>query len=483
MAIFWTDFRDETDGAPDKTSFNNWERMVQSGDTRVAVFNDDTSSNERCLQIKQDSSAQVFVRCKALPAENSGTVELYTKFRSWVVTGQNPGSFGIFCMRYTAQSSGVSLALIPAYNRLSLFLNDDTRNEGIAYYWFNWANGEQLHCRCRNEGNRYLAKIWRVGEAEPPGWQIDALRKGEPGWGYYGVGNYSRAQTRFYLFGMGTDGSEAPKTDPSRQVITSFDGNFAVCRGSSSSIGGNFAVGRTSQLALPGRFAVKRTEYASLLGSFAVSTERRSGVVGRFAVSRKRYGNLPGRFSVAKLQSAKISGRFAVAKSQHVGLSGNFAVKRAVLPGEHHAGLVGRFAVSRKRYGKIQGEFAIGRRNTSNARGVFTVAVAGKSSMSGAFTISRGAVANIAGNFTVGKGGKSDLVGQFVVGAVESSSVGGRFAISRRSRSSMVGKFRVVLPNNGLYPSRWTKLPQNSPSRWTKLPQNSPSRWTKLPPQ
>ena len=456
MAIFWTDFKDETDGAPDKTSFNNWERVVQSGGTRVAVFNDDISSNERCLQIEQNQSAQVFVRCKALPAENSGTVELYTKFRSWVVTGQNPGSFGIFCMRYTAQSSGVSLALIPAYNRLSLFLNDDARNEGIAYYWFNWASGEQLHCRCRNEGNRYLAKIWRVGEAEPPGWQIDALRKGEPGWGYYGVGNYSRAWTRFYLFGMGTDGSEAPKTDPSRQVITSFDGNFAVCRGSSSSIGGNFSVGRTSRLALPGRFAVTRTEYAAL--------------PGRFAVSRKRSGSVPGRFSVAKLQSAKISGLFAAAKSQHVGLSGNFAVKRAALPGEHHAGLVGRFAVSRKRSGEIQGEFAIGRRNTSNAKGVFTVAVAGKSSMSGAFTISRGAVANIAGNFTVGKGGKSDLVGQFVVGAVESSSVGGHFAISRRSRSSMVGRFRVVLPNNGLYPSRWTKLPQNSPSRWTKLP-------------
>ena len=470
MAIFWTDFKDETDGAPDKTSFNNWERVVQSGGTRVAVFNDDTSSNERCLQIEQNPSAQVFIRCKALPAENSDTVELYTKFRSFVVTGQNPGSFGVFCMRYTAQYLGVSLALIPAYNRLSLFLNDDARNEGIAYYWFNWANGEQLHCRCRNEGNRYLAKIWRVGEAEPPGWQIDALRKGEPGWGYYGVGNYSRAWTRFYSFGMGTDGSEAPKTDPSRQVITSFDGNFAVCRGSSSNIGGNFAVcrgsssniggnfavGRTSRLALPGRFAVKRTEYVSLLG--------------RFAVSRKGYGGVPGRFSVAKLQSAKISGRFTTARSQHVGLSGNFAVKRAALPGEHHAGLVGRFAVSRKRYGKIQGEFAIGRRNTSNAKGVFTVAVAGKSSMSGAFTISRGAVANIAGNFTVGKGGKSDLVGQFVVGAVESSSVGGRFAISRRSRSSMVGRFRVVLPNNGLYPSRWTKLPQNSPSRWTKLP-------------
>ena len=456
MAIFWTDFRDETDGAPDKTSFNNWERVVQSGGIRVAVFNDDVSSNERCLQIEQNLSAQAFVRCKALPAESSGTVELYTKFRSWVVTGQNPGSFGVFCMRYTAQSLGVSLALIPAYNRLSLFLNDDARNEGIAYYWFNWANGEQLHCRCRNEGNRYLAKIWRVGEAEPPGWQIDALRKGEPGWGYYGVGNYSRARTGFYLFGMGTDGSEAPKTDPSRQVITSFDGNFAVCRGSSSGIGGNFAVGRTSRLALPGRFAVTRTEYASLLGSFAVSTEKYSGVVGRFAVTRTEY--------------ASLLGRFAVAKSQHVGLSGNFAVKRAVLPGEHRAGLAGCFAVSRKRYGKIQGEFAIGRRNTSNAKGVFTVAVADKSSMSGVFTISRGAVANIAGNFTVGKGGKSDLVGQFVVGAVESSWVGGRFAISRRSRSSMVGRFRVALPNNGLYPSRWTKLPQNSPSRWTKLP-------------
>ena len=483
MAIFWTDFKDETDGAPDKTSFNNWERVVQSGGTRVAVFNDDTSSNERCLQIGQNPSAQVFIRCKALPAENSGTVELYTKFRSWVATSQNPGSFGIFCMRYTAQNPGVSLALIPSYNRLSLFLLDDARNEGIAYYWFNWANGEQLHCRCRNEGNRYLAKIWRVGEAEPSGWQIDALRKGEPGWGYYGVGNYSRAWTGFYLFGMGTDGSEAPKTDPSRQVITSFDGNFAVCRDNRSGVDGNFAVGRTGRFALPGRFAVARTEHASLPGTFAVSAKKSSSVAGRFAVSRKRYSKIAGRFSVAKLQSAKASGRFTVATSQRAGLSGNFAVKRAVLPGEHHAGLAGRFAVSRKKYGKIQGEFAIGHRSTLGVKGAFTVATPGKSSMAGVFAISRQAAANVTGNFTIGKSEKSSLVGRFVLGAVGRSSLSGRFAVSRRAQSSMVGKFRVVLPNNGLYPSRWTKLPQNNPSRWTKLPQNNPSRWTKLPPQ
>ena len=137
MAQFWTDFSNENTSNTFISSPNWATRVIPANTTARFV----QQSGRKVLQINQQSTTgQVYIECTGINTAGNTNVESLCKFSVNAVP-QNPGSFGILLHRYTANPlGGFSLAFIPAYSQLSLFLNDDFTNEGANYALYNWKN-------------------------------------------------------------------------------------------------------------------------------------------------------------------------------------------------------------------------------------------------------------------------------------------------------------------------------------------------------
>lgn len=292
MNEYFTDFSKET---PGNIPMDNPNWIVDQNPGNHIAFAPDQGG---CIWVRADNKGQVFIRCRHY--EPSSVVESLTRVIVWT-SNQNVGSYGILGHRYSRSApQGLSLAYIPSYGRLSLFLNDDTRNEGIAYYHYNWERIVPYWVRFRSDNNRQYAKIWRDGEPEPANWQIDAIRKFGDNSGDIGLVNYTgrpgEVGITYTQYSFATDGFSAPRS----QDTTSIKGSSRIEALGVSTIRGKANMSKNMSTRLSGKADVLKAVTTSIAGKSRVIT----GV--------NKDTRLKGKARLSKFLTKQISGKSVV---------------------------------------------------------------------------------------------------------------------------------------------------------------------------
>lgn len=293
MNEYFTDFSNEPSGNISRDN-PNW--IVDQDPGNHIAF---TPDQHGCIWIKADNKGQVFIRCRQYEP-GASVVESLTRVIVWT-SNQNVGSYGILGHRYSRSApQGLTLAYIPSYGRLSLFLNDDTRNEGIAYYHYNWSLSTPYWVRFRSDNNRQYAKIWRDGEAEPASWQIDAIRKQDYNGGEIGLVNYTgrpgEVGVTYTQYSFATGGASAPRA----QNAIAIQGSARIECLDVTAIRGNATINKNMSTQLSGRADILKSVTASIVGKSKIITGVNKDV------------QLKGKARINKYQTKQISGRSVV---------------------------------------------------------------------------------------------------------------------------------------------------------------------------
>ena len=293
MNEYFTDFSNEPPGNIPRDN-PNW--IVDQNPGNYIAF---TPDQHGCIWIKADNKGQVFIRCRQYEP-GASVVESLTRVIVWTST-QSVGSYGILGHRYERSAPyGLTLGYIPSYGRLSLFLNDDTRNEGIAYYHYNWSLSTPYWVRFRSDNNRQYAKIWRDGEAEPANWQIDAIRKQDYNGGEIGLVNYTGrpggVSVTYTQYSFATGGASAPRA----QNAIAIQGSARIERLDITVIGGNATINKNVATQIKGRADILKSVTTSIIGKSKVITGVNKDI------------QLKGKARLNKYQTKQISGKSVV---------------------------------------------------------------------------------------------------------------------------------------------------------------------------
>jgi len=293
MNEYFTDFSNEPLGNIPRDN-PNW--IVDQNPGNYIAFAPDCHG---CIWIKADNKGQVFIRCRQYEP-GASVVESLTRVIVWT-DNHSVGSYGILGHRYERSAPyGLTLGYIPSYGRLSLFLNDDTRNEGIAYYHYNWLLNTPYWVRFRSDNNRQYAKIWRDGEAEPANWQIDAIRKQDYNGGEIGLVNYTGRPggvgVTYTQYSFATGGASAPR---SQNAIT-IQGSARIECLDLTVIRGNATINKNVATQIKGRADILKSVTTSIIGKSKVITGVNKDI------------QLKGKARLNKYQTKQISGKSVV---------------------------------------------------------------------------------------------------------------------------------------------------------------------------
>lgn len=293
MDEYFTDFSNEPPGNIPRDN-PNW--IVDQNPGNYIAF---TADQHGCIWIKADNKGQVFIRCRQYKP-GASVVESLTRVIVWT-NNQNVGSYGILGHRYSRSDPyGLTLAYIPSHGRLSLFLYDDTRNEGIAYYHYNWSLSTPYWVRFRSDNNRQYAKIWRDGEAEPGNWQIDAIREQDYNGGEIGLVNYTGRPGGVgviytqYSFAVG--GASAPRS----QNAIAIQGSARIEHLDITVIRGNATINKNVATQIKGKADILKSVTTSIIGKSKIVTGVNKDI------------QLRGRARLNKYQTKQISGKSIV---------------------------------------------------------------------------------------------------------------------------------------------------------------------------
>ena len=293
MNEYFTDFSEERVGNIPQDN-PNW--IVDQNPGNYIGF---VPNNNGSIWIKADNKGQVFIRCRQYEP-GASIVESLTRVMVWT-SNLNIGSYGILGHRYNRSAPhGLTLGYIPSYNRLSLFLNDDTKNEGVAYYHYDWIRNVPYWVRFRSDNNRQYAKIWRDGETEPAGWQINAVRKIGDNSGEIGLVNYTgrpgEVGVTFTQYSFATGGASAPRA----QHSTELKGSARIERVDVDVISGRAVINKNMSTQLSGRADILKAITTSIVGRSRIATGVNKDI------------SLRGRARLNKFQTKQISGKSVV---------------------------------------------------------------------------------------------------------------------------------------------------------------------------
>lgn len=293
MNEYFTDFSNEPPGNIPRDN-PNW--IVDQNPGNYIAF---TPDQHGCIWIKADNKGQVFIRCRQYEP-GASVVESLTRVIVWT-NNHSVGSYGILGHRYERSAPyGLTLGYIPSYGRLSLFLNDDTRNEGIAYYHYNWLLNTPYWVRFRSDNNRQYAKIWRDGEAEPANWQIDAIRKQDYNGGEIGLVNYTGrpggVSVTYTQYSFATGGASAPRS----QNAIAIQGSARIERLDFTAIRGNATISKNVAAQIKGKADILKPVTASIVGKSKIITGVNKDI------------QLKGKARINKYQTKQISGKSVV---------------------------------------------------------------------------------------------------------------------------------------------------------------------------
>ena len=293
MNEYFTDFSNEPLGNIPRDN-PNW--IVDQNPGNYIAFAPD---HHGCIWIKADNKGQVFIRCRQYEP-GASVVESLTRVIVWT-NNHSIGSYGILGHRYERSAPyGLTLGYIPSYGRLSLFLNDDTRNEGIAYYHYNWLLNTPYWVRFRSDNNRQYAKIWRDGEAEPANWQIDAIRKQDYNGGEIGLVNYTGRPggvgVTYTQYSFATGGASAPRA----QNAIAIQGSARIERVDADVIRGKAVINKNVATQIKGRADILKSVTTSIIGKSKVITGVNKDI------------QLKGKARLNKYQTKQISGKSVV---------------------------------------------------------------------------------------------------------------------------------------------------------------------------
>lgn len=293
MNEYFTDFSNEP---PGNIPMDNPNWIVDQNPGNYIAF---TPDQHGCIWIKADNKGQVFIRCRQYEP-GASVVESLTRVIVWT-NNHSVGSYGILGHRYERSAPyGLTLGYIPSYGRLSLFLNDDTRNEGIAYYHYNWLLNTPYWVRFRSDNNRQYAKIWRDGEAEPANWQIDAIRKQDYNGGEIGLVNYTGRPggvgVTYTQYSFATGGASAPRS----QNAIAIQGSARIERLDVTAIRGNATISKNVATQIKGRADILKSVTASIVGKSKIITGVNKDI------------QLKGKARINKYQTKQISGKSVV---------------------------------------------------------------------------------------------------------------------------------------------------------------------------
>ena len=293
MNEYFTDFFNEPPGNIPRDN-PNW--IVDQNPGNYIAF---TPDQHGCIFIKADNKGQVFIRCRQYEP-GASVVESLTRVIVWTSI-LSVGSYGILGHRYERSAPyGLTLGYIPSYGRLSLFLNDDTRNEGIAYYHYNWSLNTPYWVRFRSDNNRQYAKIWRDGEAEPANWQIDAIRKQDYNGGEIGLVNYTGrpggVSVVYTQYSFATGGASAPRS----QNAIAIQGSARIERVNADTICGKAAINKNMSTQLSGRADILKSVTTLIVGKSKIVTGVNKDI------------QLRGKARLNKYQTKQISGKSVV---------------------------------------------------------------------------------------------------------------------------------------------------------------------------
>ena len=249
----------------------------------------------------------------------------------------------------------MTLGYIPSYGRLSLFLYDDTRNEGIAYYHYNWLLNTPYWVRFRSDNNRQYAKIWRDGEAEPANWQIDAIRKQDYNGGEIGLVNYTGrpggVDVTYTQYSFATGGASAPRA----QNTVAIQGSSRIERVDIDTISGNATINKNVATQIKGKADILKSVTASIVGKSKITTGVNKDV------------QLKGKARINKYQTKQISGKSIVS----VYVNQTFIKGRSKIHIQPSLILLGSAVIANEATTTIKG--------ASRIYGVFTASLNGKS--------------------------------------------------------------------------------------------------------
>lgn len=293
MNEYFTDFSNEPPGNISRDN-PNW--IVDQNPGNYIAF---ATDQHGCIWIKADNKGQVFIRCRQYEP-GASVVESLTRVIVWT-SNQNVGSYGILGHRYERSAPyGLTLGYIPSYGRLSLFLNDDTRNEGISYYHYNWLLGTPYWVRFRSDNSRQYAKIWRDGESEPANWQIDAIRKQDYNGGEIGLVNYTGRPggvgVTYTQYSFATGGASAPRS----QNAIAIQGSARIERLDVTAIRGNATISKNVAAQIKGKADILKPVTASIVGKSKIITDVNKDI------------QLKGKARINKYQTKQISGKSVV---------------------------------------------------------------------------------------------------------------------------------------------------------------------------
>ena len=348
MNEYFTDFSEEPLG---NISRNNPNWIVDQNPGNYIAFAPDQRG---CIWIKADNKGQVFIRCRQYEP-GASIVESLTRVIVWT-SAQNVGSYGILGHRYSRSApQGLSLAYIPSYNNLSLFLYDDTRNEGIAYYNYNWLLNTPYWVRFRSDNNYQYAKIWRDGESEPANWQINAVRKFGDNSGEIGLVNYTGIPggvgVTYTQYSFATGGASAPRS----QNAIAIQGSVRIERVNGNVIRGNATINKNVATQIKGKADILKPVTASIVGKSKVITGVNKDI------------QLKGKARLNKYQTKQISGKSIVS----VYVNQTFIKGKSRIHIQPSLILLGSAVVANEATATING--------SSRIYGVFTASLKGKS--------------------------------------------------------------------------------------------------------
>ena len=348
MNEYFTDFSNEPPGNIPRDN-PNW--IVDQNPGNYIAFAPD---HHGCIWIKADNKGQVFIRCRQYEP-GASVVESLTRVIVWT-SNQNLGSYGILGHRYERSAPyGLTLGYIPSYGRLSLFLNDDTRNEGIAYYHYNWSLTTPYWVRFRSDNNRQYAKIWRDGEAEPANWQIDAVRNQDYNGGEIGLVNYTgrpgEVSVTYTQYSFATGGASAPRS----QNTIAIQGSVRIERVNFDIIRGKAVINKNMSTQLSGKADILKSVTAAIVGKSKVITGVNKDI------------QLKGKARLNKYQTKQISGKSVIS----VYVKQAFIKGRARIYIQPSLILLGSAVVANEATTTIKG--------ASRIYGVYTASLKGKS--------------------------------------------------------------------------------------------------------